>query len=238
MATNEFKGATVEEAVAQGLFELGLTEDEADIETISPGGFLSKAVVRVTAKQVVQEELNYAETLQKSETFIQGLLQYLAPHLQVESSSDESGVKHIITGEGSGAIIGHRGEVLDAIQYLALLVANKEEEEFVRINIDAASYRQKRANTLNALANKLARKAVENSRRVKVEPMNPYERRIIHFALQNNPNVTTLSEGEGRYRHVVIIPNNEKPYSVSYGSSNFAKKGMGKTRRFGYNKKY
>lgn len=238
MATNEFKGATVEEAVAQGLFELGLTEDEAGIEIISPGGFLSKAVVRVTAKKIEQEDLDVAEILARSETFIKGLLQYLAPHLQVESNSDESGIKHIITGEGSGAIIGHRGEVLDAIQYLALLVANKDEEEFVRINIDAASYRQKRTNTLNALANKLARKAVENNRRVKVEPMNPYERRIIHFALQDNPNVTTMSEGEGRYRHVVIIPNNEKPYNASYGSSNFAKKGLGKTRRFGYSKKY
>jgi len=238
MTTNEFRGATVEEAVAQGLFELGLTEEEADIETLSPGGFLSQAVVRVTPKEIEQEALPFPEIIEKSETFVKGLLQYIAPHLEVETSSNEEGIAHIITGPGSGAVIGHRGEVLDAIQYLTLLVANKNEEQFVRVNIDAASYRQKRKTTLAALAARLARKAVEGSRRVKVEPMNPYERRIIHFALQSNPNVTTVSEGEGKYRHVVIIPSNEKPYGVSYGGTNFAKKGLGKTRRFGYTKKY
>ena len=238
MATNEFKGATVEEAVAQGLFELGLTEEEADVETISPGGFLSQAVVRVTPRKLEEAEQLFPEIIEKSEAFIKGLLSFMAPQLEVETSSNEEGVSHIITGEGSGSIIGHRGEVLDAIQYLTLLVANKDQEPFVRVNIDAASYRQKRKNTLNALANRLARKAVEASRRVKVEPMNPYERRVIHFALQDNPNVTTVSEGEGRYRHVVIIPSNEKSYGVSYGGSDFAKRGLGKTRRFGYTKKY
>jgi spoIIIJ-associated protein len=237
MSTNEFRGATVEEAIAQGLFELGITEEDALIETVSPGGFLSQAVVRVTPKITQNDVTASKEVAQKSESFIKGMLKFLAPNLEVSTHIDEDGITHIISGQGSGTVIGHRGEVLDALQYLALLVANKEEDNFVRVNIDAASYRQKRKNTLCALANRLARKAVENSRRVKVEPMNPYERRIIHFALQDNPNVSTVSEGEGKFRHVVIIPNEERPYGVSYGGSNFAKHGLGKTRKFGYTKR-
>lgn len=238
MTTNEFNGATIEEATAKGLFELGINEEDADIEVVSSGGFMSEAIVKVMPKTASEASASTNEIAEKSEQFLKGMLEFLAPNLEVNTTADNEGVEHIISGQGSGAVIGHRGEVLDALQYLALLVANKDQEDFVRISIDAASYRQKRKNTLSALASRLARKAVENSRRVKVEPMNPYERRIIHFALQDNPNVSTVSEGEGRYRHVVIIPNEEKSYGVSYGGSNFAKSGLGKTRRFGYNKRY
>ena len=241
----EFTGATIEEAIAQGLKELNLTEDEVEIETINHGGFLSNAVVKITPKDSatayednqaeVQKEIPQ-EVVDKSAQFVQGLIDNFDLDLEVNTVCNGDGILHTINGSKSNAVIGYRGEVLDSIQYLALLVANKDNnEDFVRISLDAGSYREKRKETLKNLASRLAQKAIDNERRVKIEPMNPYERRIMHFALQDNPHVTTVSEGEGKYRHVVIIPNEEK---FSYGTSNFSKRGLGKTRKFGYSKKY
>lgn len=244
MNTNEFNGSTVEEAISNGLEKLGLTEEAADIDVIQTGGFQTDAIVRITPKYVIdksdsEEKVDSdipEELLDKSNQFVKGLLEHLNVDLDIKTENTKDGILHSLTGPGSSAVIGYRGEVLDAIQYLTLLVTNKDSEDFIRVSVDAGSYRQKRKETLNHLANRLAQKAVMNSRRVKIEPMNPYERRIIHFALQDNPLVTTVSEGEGNQRHVVILPNEEKSY-ISYGSSSFNRTGMGKTRKFGYTKR-
>jgi len=111
-----------------------------------------------------------------------------------------------IEGEDSGTIIGKRGQTLDAIQYLTSLVVNKGKDEYVRVVIDAEGYRDKREKTLEKLANRLADKAKKSGRSVRLEPMNPYERKVIHTALQERPEVTTKSEGEEPYRRVVIEP--------------------------------
>jgi spoIIIJ-associated protein len=109
-----------------------------------------------------------------------------------------------LAGDDSGTIIGKRGQTLDALQYLTGLVINKNRESYTRVVIDSESYRAKREKTLQQLADRLGEKVVKNRRSVKLEPMNPYERKVIHSTLQNNPKVVTRSEGEEPYRRVVI----------------------------------
>lgn len=107
-------------------------------------------------------------------------------------------------GKDSGTIIGKRGQTLDAIQYLTSLVINKSSEKYVKVVIDAENYRAKRQKTLEQLANRLATKVIKTKKYVRLEPMNPYERKVIHATLQQNPNITTRSEGEEPYRRVII----------------------------------
>ena len=109
-----------------------------------------------------------------------------------------------IQGKDSGTIIGKRGQTLDAIQYLTSLVVNKNRDNYLRVVIDAENYRAKREKTLQTLAFRLANKVVRTRRSVKLEPMNPYERKVIHAALHNHPKVTTRSEGQDPYRRVII----------------------------------
>ena len=109
-----------------------------------------------------------------------------------------------IDGEDSGTVIGKRGQTLDAVQYLTSLVVNKGDEKYKRVVVDAENYRVKREKTLIALANRLAEKVVRSGRSVRLEPMNPYERKVIHATLQCNPSVTTRSEGDEPYRRVII----------------------------------
>ena len=109
-----------------------------------------------------------------------------------------------IQGKDSGTIIGKRGQTLDAIQYLTSLVVNKDQSDYTRVVVDAENYRAKREKTLELLANRLAKKVTKTKRSVKLEPMNPYERKVIHATLQNHPYVTTRSEGQDPYRRVII----------------------------------
>ena len=109
-----------------------------------------------------------------------------------------------IQGKDSGTIIGKRGQTLDAIQYLTSLVVNKENQNYTRVVVDAENYRSKREKTLENLALKLAGKVARTKRSIKLEPMNPYERKVIHATLQNHPQVTTRSEGKDPYRRVII----------------------------------
>ncbi|MBO4368082.1 MAG: KH domain-containing protein, partial [Clostridia bacterium] len=107
-------------------------------------------------------------------------------------------------GDALGVLIGRRGETLDALQYLTSLYVNKDREGYLRVSLDSESYRAKREESLRRLAVRMAQRARKNGRRVVLEPMNPYERRILHSALQNNPYVETHSEGEDPYRRVII----------------------------------
>ena len=124
--------------------------------------------------------------------------------LDITAKKGENSLYLDIPGKDSGTIIGKRGQTLDAIQYLTSLVANKESDEYTRVVVDAENYRAKREKTLEALANRLANKVVKTKRSVKLEPMNPYERKVIHAALHDHPKVVTRSEGQDPYRRVVI----------------------------------
>ena len=125
--------------------------------------------------------------------------------VSVAVDTDEEGnVKVNMEGDTLGILIGRRGETLDALQYLTSLQVNKGQNEYTRVTLDTEGYRAKREEALIRLANRMANRAVKTGRRVAMEPMNPYERRILHSALQNHPSVTTHSEGDEPKRHVVI----------------------------------
>ena len=124
--------------------------------------------------------------------------------LNITAKAGDESLYLDINGKDSGTVIGKRGQTLDAIQYLTSLVVNKDEEKYTRVVVDAENYREKRERTLEQLANRLADKVVRTKKPVRLEPMNPYERKVIHATLQSNPNVTTKSEGEEPYRRVII----------------------------------
>jgi spoIIIJ-associated protein len=145
---------------------------------------------------------------ERAQEFISGLIKEMK--MDAESNLIEEGDSRVIRISGTDAahLIGHRGEVLDNLQYLALLVANKGSRGFTRVIVNTEGYREKRTAALEALAGRLADKADRFGRKVELEPMNPFERRIIHSALQENDKVTTLSVGEEPNRRLVITPKN------------------------------
>lgn len=136
--------------------------------------------------------------------FILELTEKMGLEVTVEAQENEDMIFVDIEGKDSGTIIGKRGQTLDAIQYLTSLVANKGDGKYLKVVVDAENYRQKRERTLEQLANRLAMKVIKSRKSVRLEPMNPYERKVIHATLQSNPEVTTRSEGEEPYRRVII----------------------------------
>lgn len=138
--------------------------------------------------------------------FILDIFKNMNLNLSIECLVNDESIYIIIEGKDSGTVIGKRGQTLDSLQYLASLVANKNREssKYIRVILDAENYREKREKTLVELANRLADKVVRTKRSVRLEPMNPYERKVIHATLQSNLNVVTRSEGEEPYRRVII----------------------------------
>ena len=137
-------------------------------------------------------------------TFLRDVVKEMGLDVEVTAKMGKEALYLDINGKDSGTIIGKRGQTLDAIQYLVSLVVNKDQSKYTRVVVDAENYRAKRERTLEALAFRLANKVYRSKRSVKLEPMNPYERKVIHAALQNHPHVTTRSEGEDPYRRVII----------------------------------
>lgn len=136
--------------------------------------------------------------------FLKEVTEQMGLDIDISAKANDDNVFVNIQGKDSGTIIGKRGQTLDAIQYLTSLVVNKDQENYIRVVVDAENYRSKREKTLEKLANRLADKVVKTKRSVRLEPMNPYERKVIHATLQNNPRVTTRSEGQDPYRRVII----------------------------------
>ena len=141
-----------------------------------------------------------------AKTFLQDVAKEMGLKVNVKVSCNKDNVYVDIDGEDSGTIIGKRGSTLDALQYLTSLVVNKDQNNYIRVVIDAENYRQKREKTLEKLAFRLADKVARSGRSVRLEPMNPYERKVIHTALQKRKGVTTRSEGEEPYRRVIVEP--------------------------------
>ena len=143
-----------------------------------------------------------------AQEFLQELTRLMGVEVSVHVNTDEEGnVRVNMEGDSQGILFGRRGETLDALQYLTSLKINKGKSEYTRVTLDTEGYRARREEALVRLANRMANRAVKTGRRVSIEPMNPYERRILHSALQGNPDVTTHSEGEEPNRHVVITVN-------------------------------
>ncbi len=145
------------------------------------------------------------QTIQAVESFVKDTLNAMGMEVEITSSIDEDGALCVdMKGEHMGILIGKRGQTLDSLQYLANRVANKHQDGYVRVKLDTENYRARREETLKHLAKNIAHKVKRNRRPFVLEPMNPYERRIIHSALQSDPYVTTHSEGEEPYRKVVV----------------------------------
>ena len=136
--------------------------------------------------------------------FLKGLMEHVGVNGTVKAANTDNGLLVNLEGDDMGVLIGRRGETLDAVQYLASLVYNKDKNEYHRVTVDTENYRKKRENTLIRLAKKKAAQVARTGKKVVLEPMSPFERRIIHFALQNDKFVTTYSEGEEPNRHLVI----------------------------------
>ncbi|MEE0691600.1 MAG: RNA-binding cell elongation regulator Jag/EloR [Lachnospiraceae bacterium] len=136
--------------------------------------------------------------------FLKEVTEQMGLEIEIAARANKDNVFINIQGKDSGTIIGKRGQTLDAIQYLTSLVVNKDEDDYIRVVVDAENYRAKREKTLEKLANRLADKVIKTKRSVRLEPMNPYERKVIHATLQHNSRVTTRSEGQDPYRRVII----------------------------------
>ena len=226
----EFTGKTVEEAVEKGLKELGLTAEEADIRILEEGkkklfGAV-KARVEIASKTeensedevVVETEENTVENTpvaaegatdgERTVVFLEGLFSLLNITACTELVSEGEKIEINVTAANTTAIIGKHGGMLDAIQTLAGAVANTGRDDYKRVVVDCEDYREKREATLNKLAENLAQKAIRLGKKIKLEPMNPYERRIIHAALSEREGVSTASEGKEPNRYIVIIPDN------------------------------
>lgn len=235
--TLEKSARTEDEAIAAALAELGLDRDDVSVEIVerAKSGFLgigaSPAVIRVSyeaedepaapaaapkaeapaapakAAAVVDENEDYAEIRR----FLTGLLERMGVNADIEISPRENGGVNVnLSGSGMGAIIGRRGETLDAIQYLTSYAINRDNETRVRVSVDAGDYRLKREEALQHLAAKMAGKAVKYHRNFTLEPMNAYERHVIHAALQDYPEVTTFSTGSEPHRRIVVAYAKEK----------------------------
>lgn len=202
---------SVEEAVALALAELQVSREEVEIEVLEEAskGVLGlfggkEAKVRVTVLEQEEPETEEADAKADAGNFVGDILDKMDIDATISVSDTDDGVKVEITGDNVGLLIGRRGETLDAIQYLTSLVVNKGKEEFKRVIVDVENYRQKREETLVALAYRMANKVEKYKKSVTLEPMTPYERRIIHSALQERFTIETVSVGEEPNRKVVI----------------------------------
>ena len=203
MKTIEMTGKTVEEALKHALDELKLTKDKVDVEVIDEGskGLFNligakPAKVKVTAKP---------DSLDDAKTFLVSVLNSMGINADIDIKEENDIIKINLKGPKMGLVIGYRGETLDSLQYLVSLVVNKNHENpYKRVVLDAENYRHKREETLIRVAQKTAYKVKKSGRPYKLEPMNPYERRIIHSALQEYTDINTYSEGEEPFRRIII----------------------------------
>ncbi|MBU3144574.1 RNA-binding cell elongation regulator Jag/EloR [Clostridium sp. CF012] len=199
----EIMGKNVEDAINNALLELKVTRDKVKVETLDEGsrGFLNiigvkPAKIRVTVKR---------DGLYEAKKFLTEVLQSMSMKAEIELKDENNEIRIDLIGPNMGLLIGYRGETLDSLQYLVSLVVNKNhDEEYKRVILDTENYRAKREETLKRLASKIAYKVRVSGRVLKLEPMNPYERRIIHSTLQNDSYIYTFSEGEEPYRRVVV----------------------------------
>ena len=199
----EFSAKTADEALTNALIQMETTSDQIEYEVVEEeksgilGLFSKPAVIRVRKKE------NVVDTVKN---FLVKTFQAMKLDVEIETEFDEveNEIRIELKGTEMGMLIGKRGQTLDSLQYLTSLVANKNKDTYTKIKIDTENYRQRRKETLENLAKNIAYKVKRTKKPVSLEPMNPYERRIIHSALQADKYVSTHSEGEEPYRRVVV----------------------------------
>lgn len=202
----EVSAKTVNDAITEACQKLSVTSDKLEYEVIEEGssGFLgigSKAAV--IKARIKKEEITIDE---KAKEFLNDLFAAMKLTVAIDVKYDDlsNNMNIDLAGDEMGVLIGKRGQTLDSLQYLTSLVVNKDTENYIRVKVDTENYRQRRKETLENLAKNIAFKVKRTKRPVSLEPMNPYERRIIHSALQNDRYVVTHSEGEEPFRRVVV----------------------------------
>lgn len=203
----EISAKTVSEAITEACQKLSVTSDRLEYEVVDEGssGFLGIGSKPATIKAKVKEEEKISEE-DSAKKFLNDVFAAMQMDVVVSAKYDdiEKDLQVDLSGVDMGILIGKRGQTLDSLQYLVSLVVNKGREDYIRVKVDTENYRQRRKETLENLAKNIAYKVKRTKRSVSLEPMNPYERRIIHSALQNDKYVTTYSEGEEPFRKVVI----------------------------------
>ena len=200
----EVSAKTVEDALTDASVQLGITSDQLEYEIVEKGsnGFLGligskNATIRVKVKSSVEDEVK---------EFLTSVFNAMKMQVEIEinKNEDERFLDVELKGDDMGVLIGKRGQTLDSLQYLTSLAINKHSDVYYKVKLDTEDYRKRRRDTLENLARNIAYKVKRTKRPVSLEPMNPFERRVIHSALQNDRYVTTHSEGEEPYRHVVV----------------------------------
>lgn len=218
-------GRTVDAAIDAGCEQLGLPREEIDFEIIDMPhkGFLglsqTPAKVRIfkeepdaEVSETVPHEPNLDVKIQVAQQYVHDIVKAMGlDQITVTASQEENNVTLKINGDVSGVAIGRRGETLDALQYLTGLASNRVEGDYLRVVIDSGNYRERRRNTLEQLAKKLAAAVIKTGRNTTLEPMNPYERRIIHATISEIEGVTSASVGEEPNRCVIISSTNPRP---------------------------
>lgn len=199
----EVSAKNVDDAITQASVQLGITSDQLEYEVVEKGsaGFLGigskNAVIKARRKFSLEDNVK---------DFLNSVFKAMNIQVEilVEISEEEHSIDVELKGDDMGILIGKRGQTLDSLQYLTSLAVNKHSEQYYKVKVDTENYRKRRKETLENLAKNIAYKVKRTKRSVSLEPMNPFERRIIHSALQNDRYVTTHSEGEEPFRHVVV----------------------------------
>lgn len=250
----QFTAKTVEEAIKNGLTELGLTSEQVEVEVLEQptkglfGLLKGKAVVEIKEKIIEKEEKKQEKAekpIKKSENkagekecqatleFVQKIVDMMELNAVAELTCDKNNTVITLTSNDSSSVIGYRGEVLDAIQTLAGACLNIGKKDYKKVVVDCENYRDRREETLVKLAHRLEEKATNIRREVILEPMSPYERRIIHTALAESQTVTTKSDGKEPNRYVVIVPNDKDEFSKPY---NAGRNNNDKNKKYSSNK--
>ena len=203
MEYTKFSAKTVNDAITEACKALGVTSDKLDYKVVEEG---SNGFLGIGAKDAVIEAAVKNSVSDIASDFLKDVFaaMNMTVVVDVKYNADDNEMNIDLSGDDMGVLIGKRGQTLDSLQYLVSLVVNKGNEDYIRVKVDTENYRERRKRTLENLAKNMAYKVKRTRRPLHLEPMNPYERRIIHSALQNDKFVTTHSEGEEPYRHVVI----------------------------------
>ena len=203
MDYQKFSAKTVSDAITEACKVLGITSDKLDYVVKEEG---SSGFLGIGAKDAVIEAKVKSSVMDKAKIFLDDVFaaMKMTVVINAEYKEDEKELTIDLSGDDMGVLIGKRGQTLDSLQYLVSLIVNKDSTDYIRVKVDTENYRKRRQDTLENLAKNIAFKVKRTKRTVSLEPMNPYERRIIHSALQNDKFVTTHSEGEEPFRHVVV----------------------------------
>ncbi|MBP3621871.1 MAG: protein jag [Lachnospiraceae bacterium] len=203
MEFKEFKAKTVEEAITAASMEFGVASTDLDYEVIEKG---SSGFLGIGSKPAIIKAKKKDSFLDDIHSYLKNLFNAMdiESDIKIDYNEESNTMDIDVSGPDMGILIGKRGQTLDALQYLISLYVNKKSESYIRVKLDTENYRSRRKDTLENLAKNIAFKVKRTKRSFTLEPMNPYERRIIHSALQNDKYVSTRSEGEEPYRRVVI----------------------------------